>query len=76
MRFWCAARLPVIALSRFLLPAADLAALSQPGPAALLRPDRQVVAFIDRPELAGLRGLVRCGRPAARAVADRCGRRR
>ena len=29
--------------------------LSEPGPAALLRPDRQVVGFIDRPELGRLR---------------------
>jgi Tetratricopeptide repeat len=30
--------------------------LSEPGPAALLRADRQVVGFIDRPELERLRG--------------------
>ena len=36
-------------------PATGPAPLSQPGPAALLRPDRQVVGFIDRPELSRLR---------------------
>jgi hypothetical protein len=36
-------------------PAISPATLSQPGPASLLRPDRQIVGFIDRPELARLR---------------------
>jgi len=36
-------------------PAIGPVTLSQPSPAALLRPDREVVGFIDRPELARLR---------------------
>jgi hypothetical protein len=45
-------------LDRVSVNAAVPARLSEVGPAALLRPDRQVVGFIDRLELGRLRALV------------------
>ena len=42
-------------LERVSVKAASPSSLSRFGPAALLRPDRQVVGFIDRPELGRLR---------------------